>query len=156
MSRIPRLLLSSWVEHKGSQQRPHLTYGHGLKRNLSNAGVDVKNWGSLANNHNLWHAITQKKNIHCNSNGGGPACMDEPESEETAAECILPLPSSYAGVILGLSAASTPKQQYTCNVIIPPANSNCDLRYIKAHSSIVPANPSLTIISSPIILTVPQ
>jgi hypothetical protein len=48
MSRLPRLLLSSWVNHKGPQQRPQFTYGHGLKMHLSNAGVDVKHWGSLA------------------------------------------------------------------------------------------------------------
>ena len=55
MSRLPRLLLSSWVDHKRPKQRPQFTYGHGLKRDLSNAGVDVKDWGSLAMNHNLWH-----------------------------------------------------------------------------------------------------
>ncbi len=61
----------------------------------------MKTWASLAMNCNLWHAISQQKNVHYNSNGGGYAWMDEPESENTAAECTLPLPFSYAGVILG-------------------------------------------------------
>jgi hypothetical protein len=75
-ARLPRrrlLRLASWVDHKRPKQRPQFTYRHhdGLKRDLSNAGVDVKEWGSLAMNRNLWHAITQQKNVHCNSNGGG-------------------------------------------------------------------------------------
>ena len=45
LSRLPCLLLSSWVDHKRPQQ-VQFTYGHYLKRDLSNAGVDVKNWGS--------------------------------------------------------------------------------------------------------------
>ncbi len=56
----------------------------------------MKNWGSLAMNRNIWHAITQQKNVHCNSKGGGYAWMDKSDSEEAAVECILPLPSSYA------------------------------------------------------------
>ena len=111
MSRLPRLLLSSWVDHKRPQQRPQFTYGHGLKRDLSNAGVDVKHWGSLALNRNLWHAVTQQKNVHCNSNGGGYAWKDDLESEDAAAEHIPPSPSSYAGVLLGLSAAAAAEQQ---------------------------------------------
>ncbi len=98
----------------------------------------MKNWGSLAMNRNLWHAVTQQKNVHCNSNGGGYAWMDsddsESKSEDTAAERILPQPeaspSSYAGVILGLaeSSANALDQQSTqaSNAIILPANSNCD------------------------------
>jgi hypothetical protein len=46
MSRLARLLLSFWRDHKRPQQRPQFTYGHGQNRDLSNAGVDVKNWGS--------------------------------------------------------------------------------------------------------------
>jgi hypothetical protein len=118
------LLLSSWVDHRRPKQRPQFTYGHGLKKDLSNAGVDVNEWGSLSMNRNLWHAITKQKNVHCKSNGGGYAWMDESESEDAAAERILPLPSSYAGVILGLSSASAPGPQSPRNVIVPSANSN--------------------------------
>jgi hypothetical protein len=42
MSRLPRLLLSAWVDRKRPQQLPQFTYGHGLKRDLSNAGDDLK------------------------------------------------------------------------------------------------------------------
>jgi hypothetical protein len=42
MSRLPRLLLSAWVDRKRPQQLPQFTYGHGLKRDLSNAVVDLK------------------------------------------------------------------------------------------------------------------
>ena len=140
MSRLPRLLLSSWVDHKRPKQRPQFTYGHGLKRDLSNAGVDVKDWGSLAMNRNLWHAITQQKNVHCNYNGGGYAWMDESESEDAAAERILPLPSSYAGVILGLSSASAPDPQSTGHhhVIISPANPVSDHGYMQPTQTLSP------------------
>jgi hypothetical protein len=161
MSRLPRLFLSSWVDHKRPQQRPQFTYGHGLKRDLSNAGVDIKNWGSLARNRNLWHAITQQKNVHCNSNGGGYAWMDESDSEEAAAVCILPSPSSYAGVILGLSAASAsapdPQSTRHHHVIISPANPVSDHGYMQPTQTLSPnANSPLSIISSPIIPQVPQ
>jgi hypothetical protein len=162
MSRLPRLLLSSWVDHKRPQQRPQFTYGHGLKRDLHNAGVDVKNWGSLAMNRNLWHAVTQQKNVHCNSNGGGYAWMEESKSEDTAAERILPSPSSYAGVILGLSESSAIAldQQSTSKAIFLPANSNCDHHDMQPTQATSPAQPaaksSFKIISPPIILTVPQ
>jgi hypothetical protein len=118
--------------------------GHGLKRDLHHAGVDVKNWGSLAMNHNLWHAVTQQKNVHCNSNGGGYAWMDESESGDTAAERILPSPSSYSGVILGLSSANALDQQSTSNVIILPVNSNCDHHDMQPTQATSPAaNSSL-------------
>ena len=111
-------------------------------------------------NCNLWHTVTQKKNVHCNSNGGDYACLDESESENNAAERILPLPSSYAGVILGLSAASAaaPDPQPTENVNLQPENSNYDHHHdMQPTQTPSPAaNSSLTIISSPIILTVPQ
>jgi hypothetical protein len=41
-SRLPRMFLSSWVDHKRPQQRPHFSYDHGLLRNLRNAGIDLK------------------------------------------------------------------------------------------------------------------
>jgi hypothetical protein len=159
MSRLPRLLLSSWVDHKRPQQRPQFTYGHGLKRDLSNAGVDVKHWGLLALNRNLWHAITQQKNVHCNSNGGGYAWKDDLESEDAAAERIPPSPSSYAGVLLGLSAAaaSAPVQQSMHNVIPPPASSIRDLQIMQPIQVLSPpAKSSLIVIPSPIIPPVPQ
>jgi hypothetical protein len=121
--------------------------------------VDVKDWDSQAMSRNLWHAITQQKNVHCNSNGGGYAWMDESESEDAAAERILHLPSSYAGVILGLSSASAPDQQSPSNVIVPSANSNLNHLNIQPTVTQVlspPANSSLTIISSPITSRVPQ
>ncbi len=122
----------------------------------------MKEWGSLAMNRNLslWHAITQQKNVQCNSNGGGYAWMDESESEDAAAaERILPLQSSYAGAILGLSSASTPDPQSPRNVIVPSAKSNRNHLNIQPTATQVlspPANSSLTIISSPITSRVPQ
>ena len=75
-SRLPRMFLSSWVDNKRPQQRPHLNYGHGLSRDLKNAGIHIKDWDTLASDSNLWHAITQQKNVHCNAGGGGYAWPD--------------------------------------------------------------------------------
>ena len=70
------MFLSSWVDNKRPQQRPHLNYGHGLSRDLKNAGIHIKDWDTLASDSNLWHAITQQKNVHCNAGGGGYAWPD--------------------------------------------------------------------------------
>jgi hypothetical protein len=53
-------------------------YGHGLLRDIRNAGVHLKAWDTLAGDRNLWHAITQQKNVHCNAAGGGYAWLDSP------------------------------------------------------------------------------
>ncbi len=68
MTRLPRMLLSSWVDNKRPQQRPQFNYGHGLGRDLRNAGVSIDNWASpsLASHGDLkiWHTITQQKNVY--------------------------------------------------------------------------------------------
>ena len=106
-TRLPRMFLSSWVDHKRPQGRPQLNYGHGLLRDLQNAGVHVKAWDTLASDRNLWHSITQQKNVHCNANGGGYAWQGSELIEQTK-NSPLPPPSSYAGVLLGLSSLPTP------------------------------------------------
>jgi len=106
-TRLPRMFLSSWVDHKRPQGRPQLNYGHGLLRDLQNAGVHVKAWDTLASDRNLWHSINQQKNVHCNANGGGYAWQGS-ELIEQAKHSPLPPPSSYAGVLLGLSSLPTP------------------------------------------------
>ncbi len=39
MTRLPRMLLSLWLDNKRPQQRPPFNYGHDLGRHLGNAGV---------------------------------------------------------------------------------------------------------------------
>ena len=103
MTRLPRMFLSSWVDNKRPQQRPQFNYGHGLRRDLRNAGLHINNWASLASDRSIWHSITQQKNVFCNINGGGYIWVDPEQLAQAAAENILPSPSSYAGVLLGLS-----------------------------------------------------
>ena len=98
ISRLPRMLLSSWVDNKRPRQRPQFNYGHGLQ----SAGVNIRVWGSLAKNRSLWRAITQQKNVHCNFNGGGYIWVDPEQLEQAAAKQTLPPPLSCAGVLLGL------------------------------------------------------
>ena len=101
------MFLSSWVDNKRPQQRPQFNYGHGLSRDLRNAGIPIKAWDTLASDRNLWHAITQQKNVHCNAAGGGYA-WPGPELSVQEKDPTLPdsEPSSYAGVLLGLLPTS--------------------------------------------------
>jgi hypothetical protein len=94
-SRLPRMFLSSWVDHKRQQQRPQSNYGHGLLRDLRNAGVHLKASDTLAGDRNIWHAITQQKKVHCNAAGGDYAWR---ESEQLLIKtqsnlCLCPLPT---------------------------------------------------------------
>ena len=66
-TRLPHMFLSSWVDNKWSKQRPQFSYGHGLSRDLKNAEIHEKAWNALASDCNLWHAMTQQKNVHHNS-----------------------------------------------------------------------------------------
>jgi hypothetical protein len=102
MTRLPRMFLSSWVDNKRPQQRPRFNYGHGLARDLRNAGVNRSDWGFLATDRTLWHAITQQKNVHCNTTSGGIIWINPALLEQAAAERTPPPPLSYAGVLLGL------------------------------------------------------
>ena len=52
-TRLPRMFLSSWVDNKLPQQRPQFNYGHGLSRDLNNAGIHIKVWYTLASDLNL-------------------------------------------------------------------------------------------------------
>ena len=102
MTRLPRMFLSSWVDNKRPRQRPQFNYGHGLGRDLRNAGVHIDNWASFVSDRNIWHAITQQKNVYCNNNGSGYIWVDPEQLAQAAAESILTSPLSYAGVLLGL------------------------------------------------------
>ena len=147
-SRLPRMFLSSWVDHKRPKQRPQFTYGHGLLRDLRNAGVHLKAWDTLAGDRNLWHAITQQKNVHCNAAGGGYAWLDlVSESLDQDTEQSLPPPSSYAGVLLGLCSVSVPS---THSAVIPPIESPlpCPPPPIPP---IIPSSPSLILSNAPLV-----
>ena len=108
-SRLPRMFLSSWVDNKRPRQRPQFNYGHGLIRDLRNAGVHLKAWDTLAGDRNLWHAITQQKNVHCTGNtaSGGYAWLDSEQLDQNTEQSLL-TPTSYGGVLLGLRSTSTP------------------------------------------------
>jgi hypothetical protein len=67
---------------------------------------------------NLWHAITQQKNVHCNAAGDGYAWLDLEQLDQDT-EQPLPLPSSYASVLLGLHSISTPSTPSAVNLKSP-------------------------------------
>ena len=155
MTRLPRMFLSSWVDNKRPQQRPRFNYGHGLRRDLRNAGVNISDWGSLARDRGLWHAITQQKNVHCNTNGGGYVWIDPEQQEHAAAMRTLPSPSSYAGVLLGLLPPPSPD---AATVVVPstpspakPKQTNHTLPQMTSEptSSPSPLKPSFVPIHAP-------
>jgi hypothetical protein len=125
LTRPPRMFLSFWVDNKRPQQRPQFNYGHGhgLGRDLRNAGIHLDNWASLASDRNIWHTITQQNNVYCNTNSGGYIWVDPEQLSQAAAENTLPSLLSYAGVLLGL--LSLPDAPTPVVPTIPsPAKSN--------------------------------
>ncbi len=53
--RLPRKLLTSWVDHPRPRGRPsQFHFGHGLARDLTNAGVDTATWHQAAVNRTAW------------------------------------------------------------------------------------------------------
>jgi hypothetical protein len=137
-SRLPHMFL----DHKRQQQRPQFNHGHGLLRDLKNAWVHLKAWDTLVGDQNLWHAITKQMKVNCNSAGGGYATYAWLDSEklDQDTEQSLPSPSSYAGVLLGLSSISTPS-----TVTLPAATLKIARTNPIAHqiSLVPPTNPAL-------------
>ena len=142
MTRLPRMFLSSWVDNKRPRQRPQFNYGHGLGRDLRNAGVHIDNWASFASDRNIWHTITQRKNVYCNNNGGGYIWVDPEQLAQAAAENILPSPLSYAGVLLGLLPLPDHDVPAAAVPAIPsPAKSNLTTPLLQL-TFVTPSSPS--------------
>jgi len=62
-NRLPRKLLTSWVDHPRPRGRPRAHYGHGLARDLKTAGLDVATWHQVAANRPLWHKLIDQNDI---------------------------------------------------------------------------------------------
>ena len=52
--RLPRKMLSSWVQHKRPRGAPEFTYGRSLYKALKYANIDVETWWQLAQNRQEW------------------------------------------------------------------------------------------------------
>ena len=53
-SRLPRRMLSSWVQHKRPRGAPQYTYGRGLVKALRKARIDTATWWGIAQDRNVW------------------------------------------------------------------------------------------------------
>ena len=53
-SRLPRKLLSSWVNSKRPRGAPSMTYGRGLWKALKKAKITISEWPSLAQDRGIW------------------------------------------------------------------------------------------------------
>ena len=60
---LPRKLLTSWVDHPRPRGRPQFHFGHGLARDLTNAGVDIATWHQAAANRTAWKQLSQRSDI---------------------------------------------------------------------------------------------
>ena len=152
------LFLTSWVDNKRPGKRPYFNYGHGLLRDLRNTGVHFKAWDTLAGDRNVWNAITQQKNVHCNTADGGYAWLDSEQLVQDT-EQSLPMPSFYAEVLVGLRSISAPSTSPAAELpgpinspiksslsILPPLPPQMPLI-----PQIVPSSPSLTHFNTPLV-----
>ena len=55
--RLPRKLMSSWVQSKRPIGCPSFTYGRGLYKSPDKAGVNKEEWPSLAQDREIWREI---------------------------------------------------------------------------------------------------
>ena len=53
-NRLPRRMLTSWVQHKRPRGAPQFTYGRGLVKALRLAGIDTVAWWNIAQDRNVW------------------------------------------------------------------------------------------------------
>ena len=63
MTRIPRQLLTSWVNQPRPHGRPQYTYGHALNKTLKRAGIpsEFKEWSKLAQERSNWRKAIYAK-----------------------------------------------------------------------------------------------
>ncbi len=54
-SGLPRMILSSWVDHERPLQRLQFNHGTGMLRDLRDEGVHLKAWDALARDGMLLH-----------------------------------------------------------------------------------------------------
>ena len=140
-TRLPRMFLSSWVDNKRPKQRPQFNYGSWLSRDLENACIHFKARNTLASDRNLWQAITQQKNVHCNAGGCGYV-WPGPELCVQDKDPTLPAPSSYAGVLIG-SLPSSQSKTFPTSPSRSPAKSTLSCPSPVPYPSL-PSPPSLS------------
>jgi len=54
MDRLPRKMLTSWVNEKRSRGSPEMTYGRSLMKALKRANIDKSIWFEMAKDRNEW------------------------------------------------------------------------------------------------------
>ena len=62
--RIPRKLLSGWINSKRPRGRPQNGFAHALMTDISNAGLNASNWFKLAADKGKWDEFISREDIH--------------------------------------------------------------------------------------------
>ena len=63
--RIPRRMLSCWINNKRPKGRPEMTYGSTMKKQMAKFGIEFTSWPTLARDEQMWSdALTSEKYIH--------------------------------------------------------------------------------------------
>ena len=52
--RLPRKMLSCWVNNKRPRGSPRMTYGRGLRKALKKAGLPLQSWYEVAQDREQW------------------------------------------------------------------------------------------------------
>ena len=59
-TRLPRRLLTSWVPRARPNGRPHLTYAHGVVKDLVQYNIGKEGWGAKAEDREGWRATVRR------------------------------------------------------------------------------------------------
>ena len=57
MNRLPRKMISSWINEKRPRGSPEMTYGRSMFKALKKANVDNNEWFVLAHDRDLWRSV---------------------------------------------------------------------------------------------------
>jgi hypothetical protein len=87
--RLPRKLLSGWIDSKRPRGRPQNGFAHALMTDISNAGLDASNWFTLAAQKGRWDEFIRQEDIHNRPSAAPPtqvATQDLRRSSRIAAQ----------------------------------------------------------------------
>ena len=114
-TRLPRKFLTCWVNNPRPRGRPQAHYGHGLKIDLANAGIDASQWLVKAADLSVWRNIINADNVHVKKPSPSP-----PPPPSTPPPPPPPPPKSYAAVLMEQPPRISPVLPARSSPPLPP------------------------------------